>query len=312
MWFRNILRRNQNRRRFFGADGPLFDERFLRRLERLSLQAQRTLRGNPSSGDHPSRQQIPASIFSDHRPYTGGDDVRYVDWNAYARQEHLLLKLGEAEQDVHVHLLLDCSRSMSWGQPAKFHVARQMVGALGYLGLAHSDRVHLLPFGATPLHPFGPAQGKGRLADMLRFIEAISIQQHTDLNAVLPTYARQHRMGGILVICSDLLAEGDLTEALQALTPSRWQVLVLHILDPREMRPELQGPLELQDSETGRVLSLTLDADTLESYRRNMTAWRERIALTCARRGATYASVLTTWPLEQKIVPYLRVRRLLA
>lgn len=323
MWFKNIFRPKSNAPERRGdarpsrqsgrgrGDEPLFDEQFLRRLERLSLQAQRTLRGNPASGEHPSRHRLPTSIFSDHRPYTSGDDLRYVDWNAYARQDHILLKLGEAEQDVNIHLLLDCSRSMGWGQPPKLRAAQRLVAALGYLALAHSDRLSITPFGAAALRPFGPTQGKGRLMEMLRYIAAVPPQPQTSLSAVLSQHARRYPQGGMLVLLSDLLAAEGLAEGLHALTPPRWQVLVLHLLDPRELRPELQGPLELEDSETGQRLPVTLDAETLAAYRRNVAAWQEQLAKTCARRGATYGQVLTTWSLEQKIVPYLRVRRLL-
>lgn len=325
MWFRNILRRNSpsssssnsqrrapaGRRQRAVADEQLFDENFLRRLERLSLQAQRTLRGHPSSGEHLSRRQLPTSIFSDHRPYTYGDDLRYVDWNAYARHDHILLKLGETEQDVDIHLLLDCSRSMAWGQPTKLRTAQQLVGALGYLALAHSDRLRVAPFGATPLPQFGPAQGKGRLIEMLRYIEALPVQPQTSLGPMIDQYARQHPRGGMLVLCSDLLAPEGLTEGLRRLTPPRWQVLVLHMLDQRELRPELTGPIELEDYETGERLQVTLDDELLADYRQRVGAWQEQLAQACGRRGATYARVLAHWPLEQKIVPFLRARRLL-
>ncbi|MCG8347101.1 MAG: DUF58 domain-containing protein, partial [Chloroflexales bacterium] len=272
MWFKNIFRPNllsrtvgqatiQNRTsKLRNREDSLFDEGFLRRLERLSIQAQRTLRGNPSSGEHLSRHRLPTSVFSDHRPYTSGDDLRYVDWNVYARQNHIVLKLGEAEQDVHVHLLLDCSRSMSWGQPSKLRMAQRLAGALGYLALAHSDRLHIAPFGATTQRPFGPAQGKGRLIEMLQYIAAISPQPQTQLGGVLQRYARSQERGGILVLLSDLLAADGLEESLQTLQPLRWQVLVLHLLDPRELWPDLAGPLELEDSETGQCLPLVLDA----------------------------------------------------
>lgn len=292
-------------------DGPLFDEAFLRRLERMSLQAQRTLRGNPSSGEHPSRRQLPATIFSDHRPYSSGDDLRYVDWNAYARQEHVLVRLGETEQDVNVHLLIDASRSMTVGAPSRLRLAQQVVGALGYLALAHSDRLHVLPFGPAALRPFGPAQGKGRLIELLRFVEGIAPQPGTRLAAVVQQHARRNALGGMLVICSDLLAPDSLEDALRAVPPPRWQTLVLHLIDQRDLQPELQGPLELEDSETGQRLPLTLDDETLRAYRKAVADWRERIARLCAYRGATYAPVMAHWPLEQQVVPFLRARRLL-
>ncbi len=317
MWFKTIFRRKpaasrKPRTAATRSDGPLFDEAFLRRLERLSLQAQRTLRGNPSSGEHPSRRRLPTTVFSEHRPYTRGDDVRYVDWNAYARQEQVLVKLGEAEQDVHVHLLIDASRSMTVGSPPRLRLAQQLVGALGYLALAHSDRLRVAPFGPQVARPFGPAQGKSRVPEMFGFIERITPQPDTRVGAVLAAYARQHPQGGLLVVCSDLLASDGLEEGLRVLAPPRWQVLVLHLLDQRDLHPDMQGPLELEDSETGQRLAVTLDDATLRAYARAARQWREGIARLCARRGVRYAPILSHWPLERQVIPYLYARRLLS
>ncbi|RRR69105.1 MAG: DUF58 domain-containing protein [Candidatus Viridilinea halotolerans] len=317
MWFKTIFRRKQSvaaqspLRRTATQERPLFDEHFLRRIERMSLQAQRTLRGNPASGEHRSQRQLPATIFSDHRPYSSGDDLRYVDWHVYARQNQVLVRLGEAEQDVHVHLLVDASQSMLLGEPSRLRLAQQLVGALGYLALAHSDRVRVVPFGPAAGRPFGPVQGKNHTIALLRFISAIVPQPTTQLPAVLQQYAREHPQGGMLIICSDLLAPGGLAEALRLLRPPRWQTLVLHLLEQTDLQPNLSGPLELEDSETGERMQLTLDAATLAAYRQNFTAWREDLARTCTRYGATYAPLMTHWPLEQQIIPYLRLRRLL-
>lgn len=320
MWFKDILRRKPNIRRGNAtrrqaANRTRFvpDEAFLRRLERLGLEAQRTLRGNPASGEHPSREQMPQTVFSDHRPYSVGDDYRYVDWNAYARHEQFVVRLGEAEQSVAVHLLLDVSRSMAWGMPPKLVVGQELVAALGYLAMSQSDRLRITPFHATPLPSFGPAQGKGRLIDMLRFIAAVQPSEQVGLAQAIARYARMHEHGGLLVICSDMLAAppDSLAEALRAVLAPRWQVLVLHLLDPQEVQPNLQGPLELEDSENGERLSLVLDADTMAAYRRAVATWQTQIADACARRSVAYARVMTDWPLERAVIPYLQMRRML-
>ncbi|MEN9935847.1 MAG: hypothetical protein RLZZ387_2426 [Chloroflexota bacterium] len=306
MWFKSTSTRNRR------ADAaPLFDEAFLRRLQRLGLQAQRTLRGRAAAGDHLSRHRLPTTVFSDHRPYTEGDDYRYVDWNAYGHHDTMFVKLGEVEQDIGIHVLLDVSRSMQWGDPPKLRAAQQLAGAIGYLGLTHNDRVHVAPFGAALQREFGPAQGKSRLMEMLRFIERASADEATRLGPVLSGYARRHERGGLLVVCSDLLAPEGLEEGLRQLTPPRWQVLVLHLLAPTELKPELLGPVELEDAETGEVISLTLDEEALAAYRANLTAWQESIAAVCGRRAATYAQIPTSWPLEQQVIPYLRSRQIL-
>jgi uncharacterized protein (DUF58 family) len=289
------------------------DEAFLRRLERLSIEARKTLRGVPSGGEHPSRQQLPTAIFSSHRPYTPGDDYRSIDWNAYARQEEMVVKLGETEQVVDIHILLDRSQSMAWGEPSKLFAAQQLTAAMGYLALAHNDRLRVAPFSAGLPPPFGPTQSKVRLPDLLRFIDGQRPSGHTTLAANLRAYARAHERGGLLVLCSDLLAEPaeSLAEGLRALPPPRWQVLVLHLLDRRELEPEIGGPLELEDAETGQRIPLTLDEETIAGYRQNMTFWQQSLAEACGRYGAVYAPAPTDWPVEQQVLPYLRRRRII-
>ena len=103
MWFNNFFSRKQQT-----STLPLFDEAFLRRLERLSFRTAPSLRG-VTSGERRSRELQPALYFSDHRPYTHGDDPRHIDWKIFARQEALFVKLGETTQSVNIHILLDCS-----------------------------------------------------------------------------------------------------------------------------------------------------------------------------------------------------------
>lgn len=322
MSFRDILRRRlgiggpgqrKPRRTTVASNGQLkIEESLLRRLERLSLATRRTLSGSPNSGEHPSRQRLPASIFSEHRPYSPGDDYRHVDWNAYARHEQIVVKLGEAEQDINVHVLIDHSRSMAWGSPAKLVAAQQLAAAIGYIALAHSDRVQITSFGAGATASFGPAQGKGRAIEMLRFIGSIRAAERTEFTRTLQAYARQHERGGLLAICSDLLTTPaeSLDDLLRAFAPPRWQILVLHTLDPRELVPVRGGAVEVEDAETGERVPLTLDEATLAAYTRNVADWQAQIASACARRGATYARISTDWPLEKAVVPYLRLRRI--
>lgn len=308
MWFKTILRREASKPERI----QLFNEAFLQRLSRLSLQAQQTLRGRPSIGDHLSRRQLPTTIFSDHRPYSAGDDYRYVDWNAYAHQEEMFIKIGEIEQNVSVHVLLDMSRSMDWGKPKKLYSMLQLGAALGYLALTHHDRLTVQPFGAQLLKPFGPSHGTGRIVDLLRFLEAQQLTQTTALLPTLHRYAAQHGNGGLLILCSDLLTAEGLDESLRLMAPPRWQVLVLHIIDPKELRPDQNDMLELEDAETGQRLAISLDAETLAHYHTNLNRWQETIRQACARRGASYAPILTSWPIEQQVIPYLRSRRIVS
>jgi uncharacterized protein (DUF58 family) len=306
MWFKTTSRPEPA-----APDKRLFDEAFLRRLERLSLQPHQALRGQPSLGEHLSRQQLPATIFSDHRPYSPGDDYRYVDWNAYAHQDQMFIKLGEIEQNVPIHLLIDVSRSMDWGQPTKLRSALQLVAALGYLTLTHHDKLTVQPFADQLLRPFGPAGGKTWLPQLLRFLEGQRSDRATAIAPVLQRYAAQHSRGGMLVICSDLLTPEGLAEGLRALPSPTWQILVLHMVDPHELNPPTGDSIELVDAETGQRQPVVLDRQTLEIFQRNLAHWQEQIRGACARRNATYARILSSWPFERQVLPYLHARRIL-
>jgi uncharacterized protein (DUF58 family) len=312
---------------------PLFDEGFLRRLEKLSFRTAPSLRG-AMLGERRSRNLRPALDFSDHRPYTSGDDLRHVDWNAYARHEELFVKLGEATQSVHIHILLDCSQSMAWKAPtangySKWDAARRLAGALSYLGLASGERVTITPFAHTLAESFGPTEGKRRVIPVLKFLSDASPHPPLkggilggDLSFSLNAYARTHPNGGLLVLISDLFdtagsttsaqkeaeAGFDLAEVLDHLTPPRWQVLVAHLLTEQELQPAFEGDFDLQDMETSQSLPFHFDERTLTQYRLRVRAWCAGLQSACARRGAVYAQIQADWPLEQAVIPYLRQR----
>ena len=117
-----------------------FDAEFLKKLERLRLIAKRLSWAN-AKGEHPSSRKGFSLEFSDYRRYQQGDDLRYVDWNIYRRLDRLLLKVFTADEEMNVYLLMDTSRSMAEGAPAKIDYAKKVAAALGYIGLKNLDRV---------------------------------------------------------------------------------------------------------------------------------------------------------------------------
>src|SRR5271170_232508 len=153
----------------------LFDSEFLKKLEYLSLISRRVFRGSLLAQRR--TMQLGGGIeFADHREYTPGDDFRYLDWNLYARHEELLLKRFQEEEDLHVYLLLDCSRSMSFGTPPKFDLARQVTAALAYIALADLDRIAVVGFANEIVADFPLTRGKGRVLSLLRFLEGLKPQ----------------------------------------------------------------------------------------------------------------------------------------
>jgi len=318
---------------------PLFDEAYLRRLERLNFKTVPSLRG-VMVGEQRSHNLRPALDFSDHRPYSTGDDLRHVDWNAYARHEDLFVKLGETTQGIDIHILLDHSPSMTWepGWPSpsestngdgtapigKWASARRLAGALGYLGLSSGERLIVTPFATELAESFGPTHGKQRVIPTLRYLAAVAPAQgpnravESGLARCLTAYSQSHPRGGLLILISDLLDAASstdigrgaiwLAEGLGHLTPPRWQVIVMHLQSEQEADPAVEGDFDFQDMETGESLPFHLDGTTLSQYRLRVRRWYNELQRACAQRGATYARVMAEWPVEQAVIPYLRRR----
>lgn len=288
--------------------GPasLADAAFLRTLDRLALQTQRRLRGD-NIGQRSSYRRLPASDFREHRVYQPGDDLRHVDWNASARAEHVYIKMGEQTKEAAVHLLVDSSASMQWGKPSKLWAGRRLAAALGFIALNYGDRL-IVDDVASSAPAFGPKLGKAHVPALLRHLRELPLQRQADLVAAASLYRRGHPRGGYLVLISDLAEVTDLSATLRHWRPPAWQVIVVHLLHPAELRPALRGEVELQDAETLERANYDLDEHALERYHAYVSAWCATLERACLDYGATYGRVLADAPLETAVLPFLRRR----
>jgi uncharacterized protein (DUF58 family) len=125
--------------------GPLLDPDFIARLERLEIVSRKIFHGK-LRGERRSKRRGESVEFADYRNYVLGDDLRFLDWNIYARLGRLFIKLFLEEEDLHVNLLVDTSASMDVGQPVKSRYAMQIAAALAYIGLSNNDRVSVYAF----------------------------------------------------------------------------------------------------------------------------------------------------------------------
>src|SRR5215813_7721234 len=151
-------------------DQPLFDEKTRRKLEQLMLSASR-VRAGAIKGERRSTKRGTSIEFADYRNYTPGDDLRRLDWNIYARLERPFIKLLEEEEDLAVHVLIDGSQSMDWGEAEqnKFQYALRLAAGLGAITLASGDvlTVSLLQRGRVAAE-FGPSRGQAALTRLFR------------------------------------------------------------------------------------------------------------------------------------------------
>ncbi len=291
---------------------PLFDSAFLRKLDRLALITRRAMSGE-MQGERRSPRRGASVEFADFRPYAIGDDIRQIDWNLYARMERFFLKLFVAEEELTIHLLIDNSRSMDWGDPNKLHYARRAAGAFGYIALSSLDRVSVSALGAGRtggLQQLPGVRGKRGALPLFSFLQKLPVATSVDLTAVCHRYIQTARTTGPLLLCSDLLDPGW-TEALRVLSSRPFEITVLHILAPQEVDPQLEGDFRLMDSEGGPSIEITADSEMLRRYYENFDNWRGEIESFCNGRSMNYLFVDTSLPIEEFILSQMRRRGVL-
>ena len=287
-----------------GPTGPLVEEVLLRRLERLSLVPRRPVAGG-LGGEHRSSARASSTDFADYRPYLPGDDFRRIDWNAYGRFGTLYVKLTEAREQLPVHILLDASRSMAWGEPAKLQYASQIAAALGYVALARFDRLSVTTLGEEP-RQLASVRGRGRLNHLLHFLADVQPSGAVDLGASLAAYRVDRRAGGLAILISDLLSPDGYEDGLDKLLQAGLDVIVLQVLSPQELEPAEGGDVELVDAETGEIVEVSLTPRMIAIYRERLDRWCAEAEELCAKRGISYSLVSTDTPLEALLLDHLR------
>lgn len=291
----------------------IFDEKTLRKLDRLTLIANK-VRSGAIKGERRSSRRGTSTEFADYRNYVRGDDLRRVDWNIYARLERPFIKLLEDEEDLAVHLLLDASASMDWprsGDPNlhKFRYAQRLLAGLAYIALGGGDRVMVTVFRGDEAQRWGPLRGRGHTLNLLGWLEKMYTRGSIDFNAALQDYALRTTRPGVCIVLSDMMSPAGYEDGLRALQGRGNEVTVLQILSPDEINPVITGDLKLIDVETGIPQDVTVDAGILELYIQRFQVWQSEISTYCTKRGIHFAAAVTSTPWEQLILSELRQAR---
>lgn len=287
---------------------PLFGDNFLETLEYLHIIAQKILSGQMKA-ERKSKQKGISVEFADHRPYAAGDDFRFIDWNVYFRTDQLFLKLFEEEEDLQVYLLVDCSGSMDFGAPYKFHYARRLAAAIGYLGLASHDRIHVTPFVSALSNAAADTlrlRGKGKVFRLLEFLEGQRAEGETNVEQALKSLAASNRKRGLAVVISDLYDAKGVTSALNALRIQKFDPYVIQVVSPQETDPQLLGDLKIVDGESGRVREVTLNESLLRKYRETFGGYCAEIERFCRSKEIGYVRCGTGTPFQDTVVHMLR------
>src|SRR6267154_1615708 len=147
----------------------LLSPQFMARLDQLDVVSRKLLAGK-MKGERRSKRRGQSVEFADYRNYVVGDDLRFIDWNIYARLDKLFLKLFLEEEDLSLYILCDVSKSCDFGNPNKAFYIKQVAAALGYVGLVNYNRVTIAAMSDGIVAETGGLRGRKRVAQMLDFI----------------------------------------------------------------------------------------------------------------------------------------------
>lgn len=296
---------------------------FLHQLERLDVMSRKILQGK-MQGERRSKKRGQSVEFMDYRNYVVGDDLRFIDWNLYARLDKLFLRLFMEEEDLSVSIVMDVTGSMNYGEPNKLHYARQLGAALGYVGLVNFNRVSVFSFTNTIVDQMTGMRGRRPVPRLLEFFERQEVPDDAaatggsatagHLSEVCKRLALLQRHPGVIILISDFLDKGDLPDALRYLSGDRYDVYAIQLLSPQEVDPikgQVVGDLRLRDVEDGDVAEVSITPALIKRYQANLQAYCQFVREQCVRRGIMYLMSETSVPFETMVMQYLRQRGLL-
>ncbi len=249
--------------------------------------------------------------FAEYRAYSVGDDLRHVDWNVFARTERCYLKRYRGETNTLLTVLLDASASMGFTSHGvtKIDYARYLAASLVYLANRQRDAAGLIVFDDEVRNYVRPSTRQGQLHRLLHAIDQAEPRARTDFAKPFVHFQELLKRRGIVVVVSDFFA--DARRVVKTIEPLRFrgnEVIVFHVLDPEEIRPQLSESAILVDMETGERMEVSPEFAAGE-YRRRIEAHLERLAAESRKAGLDYFLLPTDRPLDAALREYLAIRQ---
>jgi uncharacterized protein (DUF58 family) len=261
-------------------------------------------------GIHPSQAKGLSSEFEEHRGYAEGDDVRHIDWKAYAKFDRYFIKEYREATNLKATLVMDSSASMGYASDgwSKFDYGSTLAASLAYLMLKQQDSVGLVTFSKKIEKIIPPKAAHDHLFAILKALEACTPQGETSVASVLQELATSVKRRGLIVVISDLLDQPEeVIKGLKQLRSRGSDVMVFHLLDKDELRFPFEEPSLFQDLEED--LRLLADPEVIRSaYLETIHALIEGYRASCASNLIDYSLFDTSIGLDRALVRYLTWR----
>ncbi len=288
-----------------------FEPERVAKLRNLNLLVRRAVEGF-ITGLHRSPHKGFSVEFSEHREYSPGDDLRHLDWVAWARTDRYYVKQYEQETNLRAYILLDVSGSMGFrhsGKIDKFTYGCLLSACLSYLMTRQQDAVGMIAFDEDVRFHLTPGTTPAHLDRLFNQLETIRPGRET---AIAPTF---HRLAdtiakrGLIIVISDLYDDpGDILKALQHFVFKRHQIIVFHLLDEAELNFPFKKVTSFVDMETGQKLQAD-PRDVGEAYRREIRDFINYYRRECSDRNIEYHQVTTSTLYDRMLLDYLAKRK---
>ena len=309
--------------------GPL-----VARLTQMDIASRKVFIGR-MKGERRSRRRGESIEFADHRQYVVGDDLRRIDWNIFGRLDRLFMKLFLEEEDLSLHVVIDCSDSQACGEPEKFACLQKAAAAIGYIALSNLHRVTFTAIaergGSTDpktgqwhggaegssvssggvVSSLKNLRGKRRAGEMGAYLCALETGGSSRFTEAAKRIALARTGKGVMVILSDFLFKEGYEQGLTYLAGRGYDLVCIQVLSPQEVDPQLGGDLRLRDVEDDDRTEVTISAPLLKRYKQSLAAYCDQLRLFCARREITHLTVQSDIAMDTLILEYLRSRGVL-
>lgn len=291
----------------------LLDPEVLSRITSLGLRAQRVMEGT-ISGLHRSPLHGVSVEFADYREYSPGDDLKRLDWKAYARSDRFYIKRFEEDTNLRGTILLDASSSMKYGRGAmtKFDYASTLAASIAALCVKQRDAVGLAVFDDAERIFLRPVATQAQLHKIIELIEKTKPQRTTELGAVMHKVSEQIKSRGLVVVISDLLLDLDVFyKSLGRLQHQGHEILVFQVLDPEEIDLPFKDSVLFKDIEGDEELFAEPWAFR-KAYKAAMEQFIGDVARRCRSGGVDHVLLRTSDDLGFALSHYLHSRQRLA
>lgn len=288
-----------------------FDPKTLERIKRLDLRARLVVEGF-ITGQHRSPYNGFAIEFAGHREYSFGDDLKHIDWKVWSKTDRLYIKEYEEETNLKCTIILDCSKSMRYGEAdgwSKFDYGATAAASLAYMLQQQMDSVGLVTFSDKIEKNLKASSHPSHLKLMMHELQQTAPSDKTDMSDVYTQLASQIKTRGLVVLISDLFMDTDtLQETLRQFRLRRHEVIVFHVMHDHE----LDFPFEDMTLFRGLEMDAELHAEPRalrQAYLDEVNEFMSKVRKICASNGVDHLTVNTNRPLDATLASYLTFRQ---